>query len=62
MDAKKCPECGATELSWHVGMCRDAPIFYAGCDVCSETLNAISLEVASDLLTKYANSEIKAGK
>ena len=63
-EAQKCPECGSTDLRWNVGARigssgRETPIFFAGCQYCSETISVISLEDAADLLTKYTKGEVK---
>ena len=62
-EAQKCPECGSTDIRWSVGARigssgRETPIFFTGCQYCSETFSVISLEDAADLLTNYSKEKI----
>lgn len=60
-----CPECGSRELTWHAdtkncGGAQDgricmrevAPVFFLGCDECSETIRVIHGGAIAELLTK----------
>lgn len=60
-----CPECGSRDLTWHVGvrnlntsvdgqicMREVGPIFYLGCDECSETIRTVDGDKVAEMLTE----------
>ena len=60
-----CPECGSRELTWHadaknysgvqdgrICMREVGPIFYLGCDECSETIRVIEGDKVAAMLTE----------
>lgn len=67
-----CPECGSRELTWHAdtknyGGVQDGricirevgPIFYLGCDYCSETIRVIDGDKVAAMLTEMQAENIR---
>ena len=66
----KCPECGSSDyIEWHSTVEANSsvadgrlrvhditPVFYAGCEFCSETVKVISGDCVADILTQLTRS------
>jgi hypothetical protein len=70
-----CPECESQELTWHadiknhggvqdgrICMREVGPIFFLGCDECSETIKIIEGEIVAEFLTKMNKLKSKIEK